>query len=106
MVNASGPADSTAYSHWSFETHAAPLTGNYIIGSSGYYLTFTLAITHLNAAGVGSGGVTYQAIAGEVFAENPPPITATGTFDDPIVFTSTDTLAVNPLRPPTGGTDT
>ena len=104
--NATGPADSTAYSHWSFETHAAPLTGNYIIGSSGYYPSFTLAITHLNAAGVGSGGVTFTAIAGEVFAENPPPITATGTAADPIVFTSTDTLAVNPLLTPTGGTDT
>ncbi|MFO8144252.1 MAG: right-handed parallel beta-helix repeat-containing protein [Candidatus Syntrophosphaera sp.] len=102
--NATGPADSTSYSHWSFETHAAPLTGNYIIGSSGYYPDFTLAITHLNAAGVGSGGVTFQAIAGEVFAENPPPITATGTADDPILFTSTNTSGTNPLLTPTGGT--
>lgn len=104
--NAAGPADSVSYSHWSFETHAAPLTGEYVIGSTGYYSSFSLAITHLNAAGVGSGGVTYQAIAGEVFAENPIPITATGTADDPIVFTSTDTLAVNPKLTPTGGTDT
>jgi parallel beta-helix repeat protein len=104
--NATGSANAALCPIWSFTTHAAPLTGNYIIGSTGYYPSFTLAITHLNAAGVGAGGVTYTAISGEVFAENPPIITASGTATDPIVFTSTDTLSTNPRITPTGGTDT
>jgi hypothetical protein len=104
--NATGSAVQALCPVWSFETHAAPLTGNYIIGSSGYYPTFTLAIRHLNAAGVGTGGVTFKAIAGEVFAENPITITAAGTAANPITFTSTDTLSTNPRITPTGGTDT
>lgn len=103
--NATGSTPLASCPVWSFETHAAPLTGTYTIGSAGYYPSFTLAITHLNAAGVGSGGVTFQAAAGEIFAENPPIIEATGTLANPIVFTRYGTGA-NPKITPTGGTDT
>jgi hypothetical protein len=103
--NASGSTPVASCPIWSFETHAAPLTGSYTIGSTGYYPNFTLAITHLNAAGVGTGGVTYLAAAGETFAENPPLITASGTADDPILFTR-DGTGDNPLLTPTGGDGT
>ncbi len=103
--NGTGSANPALCPIWRFQTHAAPLTGNYVIGSTGTYPSFTLAITHLNAAGVGAGGVTFQALAGEVFAENPPPITATGTASDPILFTSSNPLASNPRITPAGGTD-
>ncbi len=89
---------------WNFSTHQTPLTGNWIIGSTGYYPDFTHAIKYLNASGVGAGGVTFKAISGEVFAENPPTITATGTAANPITFASTDTLATNPKITPAGGT--
>jgi len=91
---------------WSFETHRLPLSGTYTIGSTGFFPDFTHAIRHLNAAGVGTGGVTFNVTAGEVFAENPPAITATGTADNPILFQSDDRLRTNPLLTPEGGTDT
>lgn len=101
--NATGSANPSLCPVWHFQTHAAPLTGEYVIGSTGDYPSFTLAITHLNAAGVGAGGVTFKAIAGEVFAENPPAITATGTVGNPILFTSTNPAGTNPRITPTGG---
>lgn len=104
--NATGSADPVLCPVWRFETHAAPLTGTYTIGSMGFYPSFSLAITHLNAAGVGAGGVTFLAAAAEVFAENPPTITATGSAANPVLFTSSDPLAANPLITPTGGTGT
>lgn len=90
---------------WSFTTHKAPLTGIQTIGLEGDYPSFTMAIIHLNAAGVGTGGVIFEAAVDEVFVENPPPITATGTADKPIVFRSSAQTRSNPLITPAGGTN-
>ncbi|MFA6721617.1 MAG: hypothetical protein WCR92_09430, partial [Candidatus Cloacimonadaceae bacterium] len=102
--NDNGSPDSLDCPVWSFSTHKEPLTGNWVIGTGHFYPDFTHAIRYLNASGVGTGGITFTAVAGEVFAENPPAITATGTELNPVVFTSTDTTAVNPKITPTGGT--
>lgn len=91
---------------WSFETHSLPISGTYTIGSSGHFPDFSHAINHLNAAGVGTGGVTFDAAAGEVFAENPPAITATGTISSPIVFQNDGSTRTNPLITPQGGANT
>jgi parallel beta-helix repeat protein len=88
---------------WSFTTHAAPLTGIYTIGSSGDFPSFTLAIRHLNAAGVGTGGVIFEVAAAEIFAENPPSITVQGTASNQIIFRSDSRQRTNPLLTPTGG---
>ena len=101
--NDNGSTDPDDCPVWQFSTHQVPLTGNWVIGSSGFYPDFTHAIRYLNASGVGTGGVTFKALATEVFAENPPPLVVSGTAADPIVFTSTDTLAVNPLITPSEG---
>ncbi len=100
--NATGYTEATLCPVWTFQTHALPLNGAYTIGSSGYYPSFTMAITHLNAAGVGAGGVTFQAAAGEVFAENSPLITCSGTAANPILFTSLGS-GNNPKITPAGG---
>lgn len=53
----------------------------------GDYATITAAVTALNGAGVGSGGVTFNVAAGytETIA-SPISITATGTSSDQIIF--------------------
>lgn len=71
--NDNGSTDPDDCPVWQFSTHQVPLTGNWVIGSSGFYPDFTHAIRYLNASGVGTGGVTFKALATEVFAENPPP---------------------------------
>ncbi len=89
---------------WSFST-PTPMTGTWTIGSAGNFPTFTAAINHLNINGVGTGGVNFH-VAAETFAENPPPITITGTAANPIVFQRAPGSPTNPLVTPTGGTGT
>ncbi|MDD3234707.1 MAG: BNR-repeat neuraminidase N-terminal domain-containing protein [Candidatus Cloacimonetes bacterium] len=66
--------------------YAQALSGEKTIGAGGTYTTFTAAVNALNTNGVGSGGVTFNVLAGSVFSENIPIITATGTVDNPIIF--------------------
>ena len=81
----------------------AQLTGVKTIKSSGGdYATFTDAITALNTAGVGVGGVTFNVDDDLVLVEDPPAITATGTAANPIVFQCTGTGANRPVLKPTG----
>lgn len=64
----------------------------------GDYPTIAAAIGALNAAGVGSGGVTFNVAAGhtEVFPYNGGSILALGTAADPIVFQKWG-VGLNPL---------
>ncbi len=64
----------------------SPLTGTKTIGSGGDYPNFNSAIANLNANGVGAGGVTFNIAAGSTFNETPPPIAASGTLANPIIF--------------------
>ncbi len=89
---------------WGFGTHDLPLTGIKTIGSTGYYHSFDEAIRHLNAAGVGVGGVTFSVAAGETFLENPVPITATGTAVDSILFTTDGSSITHPILRANGTT--
>ncbi|MFZ4707280.1 MAG: hypothetical protein ACOYMF_14840 [Bacteroidales bacterium] len=50
------------------------------------YTTFASAVSALNIAGVGAGGVTFNVADGATFNETPLTITATGTVANPIVF--------------------
>ncbi|MCX6246257.1 MAG: T9SS type A sorting domain-containing protein [Bacteroidetes bacterium] len=52
----------------------------------GDYATISAAITALNAAGVGAGGVTFNVAAGYTETASNLLITATGTVANPIVF--------------------
>ena len=79
-----------------------PLTGiKTIKAAGGDYATFTAAINALNDAGVGAGGVTFNADADLVSTEDPPAITATGTAANPIIFQKSGSGA-NPIIKPTG----
>jgi trimeric autotransporter adhesin len=81
------------------------LTGVKTIGgTSPDYATFTLAITDLNTAGVGTGGVIFHVAAGETFNENPPEIIATGTVANPIVFQKNGVGANPVVKPLAAGT--
>ncbi|MBK7173469.1 MAG: choice-of-anchor J domain-containing protein [Bacteroidales bacterium] len=63
----------------------------------GDYATIEAAITALNAAGVGSGGVTFNVAAGHTETLTAPlSITATGTLADQIIFQKSGSGA-NPL---------
>jgi hypothetical protein len=83
---------------------ATPLTGDKIIFSGGGYdyTSFTAAINDLNANGVGAGGVTF--IVAGTFYENPPPITASGTAANPVLFGRAEGWDAELI--PTGGTGT
>lgn len=77
----------------------AQLTGVKTVGSGGDYATLEAAISALNTSGVGSGGVTFNVLAGhtETFsAITAGLITATGTASDPIVFQKSG-VGLNPL---------
>ncbi len=79
------------------EAPPPPLTGTKTINPvGGDYTSFTAAINALNLAGVGTGGVTFNVAAGTTYTENCPPITATGTSSNPIVFQRSGTGA-NPI---------
>ncbi len=83
---------------------AQPLTGIKTI--PGNYPNLQVAIDSLNAYGVGTGGVTFQVVAGQVFNLNANiyalKITATGTAANPIIFEKSG-AGVNPLLQITGG---
>ncbi len=85
-------------------TATAQLIGTKTIDNTGAgdYATFAAAITDLNANGVGSGGVTFNVVDGQSFAESPLIITATGTASNPIVFKKSGSGA-NPVILGTGG---
>lgn len=73
--------------------------------TGGDYATFTLAINALNTSGVGAGGVTFHVAAGEVFTENCPVITATGTAANPVIFQKSG-VGANPVISSTGSSGT
>jgi hypothetical protein len=89
---------------WNFIT-STPMTGTKIIGTTTPYdyATFTEAITALNTAGVGTGGVTFQVQDG-TYAENPPAIATSGSSVNPIIFQAA--TGANPVLVPAGGTGT
>ena len=70
----------------------AQLTGLKTIGTGGDYTTFALAVTDLNAQGVGAGGVIFEFIdnGGSNYSENPAATisitTTTATAANTIVF--------------------
>lgn len=68
------------------------------------YQSFTDAITALNSAGVGPGGVTFDVIAGQTFNENPPVLNATGTASNQIIFQRTGAGANPKIIPSVAGT--
>lgn len=69
----------------------------------GDYATIFDAVTALNAAGVGSGGVTFQVAAGHTELTTAPiNIKATGTAVDPIIFIKNG-AGSNPLITRTDG---
>lgn len=82
----------------------AQLSGTKYIGPGGDYTSFTAAINDLNTQGVGGGGVTFNVTVGQVFTENPPAITATGTFGNPIIFQKNGAGTNPKIVPATGGT--
>jgi hypothetical protein len=86
-------------------TAAAQLTGTKTIDPAGAgannYPTFSAAIAALNAAGAGTGGVTFQVKSGAVFAELAPAITVSGTAAGRIVFQK-DGPGANPRLQGTG----
>ena len=88
---------------WTFTTMEPPLTGTKTIGTGGNYANFTAAINALNTSGVGTGGVTFNVLAGSVFEENVPVITATGTAANSIIFQKSGTGA-NPVIKPSSAT--
>ena len=70
------------------------------------YPSFTAAINALNPSLVGTGGVTFNVPAGQIFDETPPTLISTGTLGNGIVFQKSGTGA-NPLvRPSVAGTKT
>jgi hypothetical protein len=72
----------------------------------GDYTTITLAVTDLNASGVGAGGVTFNVAAGYTETISAPiSITATGTLANPIIFQKSGAGA-NPLITAFTGTAT
>ncbi len=87
--------------------NAQPLTGIKTI--PGDYANLTVAVDSLNAKGVGTGGVTFQVAAGQVFNLTSNifaiKITATGTPANPIVFEKSG-IGANPLLVITGGSGT
>lgn len=106
--NASGSA--TGCPIWSFTTGGLPLRGEKTIDPAGSgpdnYVSFTAAITALNAVGVGQDGVIFNVPAGLTFNEPAalPPISASGSLANPITFSKSGTGA-NPIvtAPGTGG---
>ena len=72
----------------------AQLIGNKYI--PGDYSSIGEAIDSLNLHGVGLGGVTFNIQAGYVESDSIPPINATGTANNPIVFQK-DGFGNNPL---------
>ncbi|MFH1194391.1 MAG: T9SS type A sorting domain-containing protein [bacterium] len=76
------------------------LDGNYFISNSvtADYSNFTDAINALNTNGVDTDGALFYLKAGDVFIENPPALTATGTEAGQITFKrTTDAGLSNPL---------
>lgn len=93
--------DQTGGTIWSFTTAGSPISGTYTIGSGGDYTTLTDAINALNGVGASAAGVTFNVLAGSVFAENPPAIIASGSETGSIIFQKSGAGA-NPIINPTG----
>jgi hypothetical protein len=88
-------------------TNVSALTGtktidNTLATAGNNYASFTAAINALNLGGIGAGGVTFNVVAGQIFAEDPPAITATGTNANQVIFQRSGAGA-NPVIRPTGG---
>ncbi|MBF9220278.1 hypothetical protein [Hymenobacter ruricola] len=66
------------------------------------FTTFAAAVTALNASGVAATGVTFNVLAGVVFDETIPAITASGTAAGPIIFQRGGSAGLNPRIQGTG----
>lgn len=77
----------------------APLSGIMTVkqDGSGDFGSLTDAINDLNHCGVGTGGVTFLVEANEIFTEELPEITATGTLANPVTFKTSDNSKNNPI---------
>lgn len=79
-----------------------PTTNPMLHNGTDNFNSFTEAINYLNSEGI-AAGVTFSVSAGQVFNEDCPAITATGTLNNPIVFQKSG-AGVNPVLRPTGTT--
>ncbi|MCX8015115.1 MAG: hypothetical protein N2748_03770, partial [candidate division WOR-3 bacterium] len=61
------------------------------------YPSFTAAINALNSSFIGPGGVIFNVPTNQIFTEILPPITATGTAANPIIFQKIGTSGTNPV---------
>ncbi len=100
-----------AYSNWwaidNVEIYA-PMSGTFTVKTDGTgdYGSLTDAINDINNCGIGTGGVTFLVQAGDIFEEQLPTITATGTSTKPIIFKTSDDSQTNPVIKSTGSTGT
>jgi len=94
--------------YWAIDNvlvYAPPSGTKTISANGGDYQNFTEAIDAINNCGVGVGGVTFLVATDEIFKEDPPIITATGTVTKPVVFIKSGTGS-NPVLKPTGTVST
>jgi hypothetical protein len=93
--------DSNFSNYWAVDNVEvfAPLSGTFTVKTDGTgdYGSLSDAVNDLNHCGVGSGGVTFLVQSGDVFTEELPLITASGTAANPILFVSSDTEGPNPV---------
>ncbi len=68
--------------------------------TGGNFSSFTSAINYINANGI-CGPLTFNVTAGQTFSENVPPLTATGTSANPIIFQKSG-AGTNPIILATG----
>ncbi len=90
--------------YWAIDNvkiYAPPAGTKTISANGGDYANFTEAINAINTCGIGTGGVSFLVPADEVFTEDPPVITATGTATKPVIFQKSGTGA-NPIIKATG----
>ncbi len=81
-----------------------PTTNPMLHNGTDNFNSFTEAINYINSEGI-TAGVTFKVSAGQVFNEDCPAITATGTLSNPIVFMKSG-AGMNPVIRPTGTTGT
>lgn len=74
----------------SSQSYRTPISGTYTIAPGGDFQSFTDAINFLNvtvaAQGLGPGGIIFNVAAGNMFYENPPAITLSGSEGIGITF--------------------
>ncbi len=112
-ISAYAANQSTVYVRWTYTDNSnwsnywaidnveiyAPLSGTYTVKTdgSGDYGSLTDAVNDLNNCGVGTGGVTFLVEAEDIFEEELPVITATGTSTREIIFQTSNPNLSNPV---------